>query len=152
MQLRKPPLLAREEPRVVRQERHINKRTVQQFLAAAIQKRGDALRVENSGPTRLETAYDAVLFCALAIFAAQGYRVSSAPGHHALALEGLAAELSLSMTVFDELQLLLESRNSKYTGVTQVSVADLNLALGLLERVLSKVEAWLQANSPDLLK
>lgn len=78
--LRKPVQLQREEPERVRHERGVNKRTVQELLAAAVQKRADALRKENSGPTRLEAAYDAILFCGLALFAVQELRVSSAPG------------------------------------------------------------------------
>lgn len=62
MARRTPAEIARAEPRLVRQERHLDKGTVQQLLAAAVQKFADAERKENSGPTRLEAAYDAMLF------------------------------------------------------------------------------------------
>lgn len=152
MALRKPMQLSHDEPERVRQERGVNKATVQQLLAAAVQKRADSARKENSGPTRLEAAYDAILFCGLALFAAQGLRVSSGPGHHRLTLEGLAAELALSMSLYDEIQLLLDVRNTKYTGMLNVAPADLKLSAEILERVMSETEGWFRKHSPDLLK
>lgn len=152
MALRKPLQLLQEEPDRVRQERGVNKKTVQELLAAAVQKRADALRKENSGPTRLEAAYDAILFCALALFASRGLRVATGLGHHRLSLEGLAAELSLSAATYDEIQLLREVRNSKYSGLLNVAPADLKLSAELLERVMSETEGWFCRNKPDMLK
>lgn len=152
MHLRKPNELALKEPTVVRYEELINKSTVVQLLAAAVQKFGDAQRKENSGPTRLETAYDAILYCALALFAAQGYRLSSSPGHHRVALEGMAAELSLSVSIYEEIRLLLDLRNTKYTGFLNVSPADLKIAMQLGERVLNETELWVLKNRPNFLK
>lgn len=86
------------------------------------------------------------------MFAAQGLRISSNPGHHRVALEGLAAELSLSITMYDEIQLLLDLRNTKYTGLLQVNPADMRLALELLERILSEVHLWFSKNKPEMLK
>jgi hypothetical protein len=152
MALRKPLQLQQEEPDRVRHERGVNKKTVQELLAAAVQKRADALRKENSGPTRLEAAYDAILFCALAIFAARGLRVATAFGHHRLLLEGLGAELSVSVSTYDEIELLREVRNSKYTGLLNVAPADLKLSAELLERVMNETQGWFQKNKPDMLK
>lgn len=152
MALRKPQQLHKEEPDRIRFERGVNKKTVQELLAAAVQKRADALRKENSSPTRLEAAYDAMLFCALALFAAHGLRAAASHGHHKLLLEGMTAELSLSLQTYDEIQLLREVRNSKYTGLLNVAPADLKLSAELLERVMSETEGWFRKNKPDMLK
>ena len=152
MQLRKPVELSHAEPKLVLAERGINKGTVRDLLASAVQKYEDAKREANSGPTRLEAAYDTILFCALAIFAAQGYRVKSLPGHHRIALEGLTAELRLSQAHFDEIAMLLEVRNSKYTGFVRVSDADLETSMQLGRRVLDETELWFRAKKPDFLK
>jgi hypothetical protein len=152
MALRAPREIAQSEPSVVRRERAINKQTVQELLLAAVQKFADAKLSEVSDPTKLEAAYDTVLFCALAVFASQGYRVSSAPGHHKLALEGLAATLKLKQSVFDEILLLLDVRNTKYTGFLRVRPADLKLAQSLAEKALNETTQWIAVHNPDLLK
>lgn len=152
MRLRKPVELSRAEPKLVLAERGINKGTVRDLLASAVQKYEDAKRKANSGPTRLEAAYDTILFCALAIFAAHGYRVKSLPGHHRIALEGLTAELRLSEPHFDEIVALLEVRNSKYTGFVRVSEADLETSMQVARRVLDETELWFSTRKPELLK
>ncbi len=152
MSFRKPRDLSRDEPRLVRFERGTNKSMVQQLLASAMQKFEDANREVNSGPTRLEASYDTILFCALALFASQGYRVSAHAGHHKIALEGLAAELTLGRAVYDEIQLLLEVRNSKYSGLLRVKPADLKTAMQLGQRILNDTESWFRSNKPEFLK
>ena len=149
---RRPQKLAQEEPRTVRAERTINKGTVQDLLKSAMLKFGDARREANSGATRLEAAYDAILMAALAVFAAQGFRITSEPGHHQVALEGLAAELRLAQSLVDEISELREIRNKKYTGLAHVNPADIKTALEIAKRVLSETEAWIATNYADLLK
>ncbi len=152
MQIRTPHQLAQAEPATVRQERTISKQMVQELLMSAVQKFKDSSVQAVSDPTKMEAAYDAILFSALAVFAAQGYRISSNQGHHRLALEGLAGSLGLGESVLDEMQLMLDLRNSKYTGFLTVKPADLKLGLGLAERILSETSGWLEQNHPDLLK
>ena len=149
---RKPFQIAREEPRLVRQERGMNKAQVQSFLMSALQKLKDAQRESNSGPTRLEAAYDAMLMCGHAVFAAQKLRPTSEPGHHDAVLEGLAAELQLSQTYVDEIDSIKTIRHTKYTGLLNVSSADMKLALAHAQRVLEQTEGWFKANAADLLK
>lgn len=152
MHRRRPAEIALTEPRLVRQERGLDKGTVQQLLSAAVQKFADARRKENSGPTRLEAAYDAMLFCALALFAARGYRLTAEHGHHKVAFEGLAAELGLAQTHVDEIEVVQRIRQTKYTGLLNVSDADLRAALEHAERVLNQTETWFKTNCPELLK
>jgi hypothetical protein len=57
----------------------------------------------------LEAAYDAMLFCALAIFAARGYRVTAEKGHHTVALEGMAAELQLAQAHIDQIAVFMSA-------------------------------------------
>ncbi len=59
MALRAPREIAQSEPSVVRQERAINKQTVQELLLAAVQKHADTKLPKLSDPTKLEAAYDA---------------------------------------------------------------------------------------------
>ena len=144
--------IQRQEPRLVIFERGLKKTTVQQLLQSAVMKFKDAGVRDASGPTRLEAAYDAILFCALALFAAQGFRVTSQQGHHQVALEGMAGELALSETTYDEIVALSTLRNTKYTGFLTVSDADLALSLKHAQRVLNDTEAWLLKHNPNLFK
>ena len=116
-----------------------------------MQKFNDSQNTSVSGPTRLETAYDAILLCALAVFAAEGYRVSSQPGHHRIALEGLAGTLNLGEGVHDELDALLDLRNSKYDGFDVVDATTLKDALDLSQKMLGAVSTWLAKQHPDLV-
>jgi hypothetical protein len=148
---RNPLLLSQDEPKIVRPERTRNKQTIQSQLRAAVQKYQDAQQMSVSGPTRLEAAYDAILFCALVVFAAQGFRITSGLGHHRIALEGLASTLSLSSSVLDELEALLDLRNSKYDGFESVDKQTLSDALLLSHDILTTVSEWLENNHRDLI-
>jgi hypothetical protein len=148
---RDPYQLSREEPQLVRHERMLNRLSVQEYLMAAIQKRKDADVAGISGPTRLEAAYDAILFSAFAVFSVQSYRVSAGMGHHKIALEGLAGSLGLNQSDLDEMEQLLEIRNAKYDGFHEVSEVDLHDALAISDRTLNAVEAWLQTHHPGIL-
>jgi hypothetical protein len=121
-------------------------------LRAAVAKLADAQREANSGATRLETAYDAMLFCALAIFAARSYRVKSEPGHHEIALEGLGAELSLTQAVVDEIVAIQSIRHTKYTGFIAATPTDLAVAITRANAVLNETDRWFRTNAPHLLK
>jgi len=132
--------LARDEPSLVRRERTFNKRTVQEWLAGAVAKLDDAQRSANSGPTRMDAAYDVLLFSALALFASGGFRITSSPGHHAIALEGMAHLLNLSQAVFDEIDAVREWRNRKYAGAFFVSDEDVKDAIDCARQTLSRTE------------
>lgn len=144
--------LSLDEPKVVRQERTLNKSSVKERLQSAVQKIQDSKVTAVSDPTRFEAAYDAILFAGLALFAAQGFRISSQPGHHRVALEGLVATLGLSSSIHDELEMVLEERNSKYTGFLTVKPADLALVLSRADDILTKTSHWFETKHPELLK
>lgn len=144
--------LSLDEPKLVRQERTLNKSSVQELLQSAVQKLQDANVAAVSAPTRFEAAYDAILFAALALFAAQGFRITSQHGHHWVALEGLVATLGLTTSILDELETVLDERNSKYTGFLTVKPADLALVLSRANDILAKTSHWFETKHPELLK
>jgi hypothetical protein len=151
LKLRDPFALSRSEPELVRQERTRNWQTIQSQLRAAVQKYKDAQNDSVSGPTRLDAAYDAVLFCALAVFAAQGYRISSKPGHHMIAIEGLASTLDLSEGEYDELEALRDLRHSKYEGFESIDAQTLKESIQLSKNIMSAVSEWLAKHHSDLI-
>lgn len=151
LKLRNPFALSQSEPELVRQERTRNRQTIQSQLRAAVQKYQDAQNDSVSGPTRLDAAYDAVLFCALAVFAAQGYRISSRSGHHMIAIEGLASTLDLSEDQYDELEALRDLRHTKYEGFESIDAQTLNDAIRLSKDIMSAVSQWLTQHHSDLI-
>jgi len=60
--------------------------------------------------------------------------------------------LKFKQTVFDEILLLLDVRNTKYTGFLRVRPADLKLAQSLAEKALNETNHWVTVHHPDLLK
>ncbi|SPA01923.1 hypothetical protein CBM2626_B130112 [Cupriavidus taiwanensis] len=107
---------------------------------------------ECRNPTKFEAAYDAILFAALAVFAAQGYRITAAQGHHRIALEGLVGSIGGSQLLLDELDGLLSIRNEKYTGFATVRAPDMRLALEHARRILDDTSHWLREHFPGMLK
>lgn len=79
---------------------------VMSWLQHAHLKLQDAGLSAVSPATRLDAAYDAVLFCCLAVASAQGYRAGSEKGHHAVVLEGAAQAMGLTVLQFDQLDTL----------------------------------------------
>lgn len=124
----------------------------QELLRAAVQKFQDTTVQGISDPTKFEAAYDAILFAALGVFAAQDYRITAAHGHHRVALEGLVGSLGGGQILLDELDGLLSIRNEKYTGFATVRAPDMRLALDHARRILGNTSQWLREHYPGMLK
>jgi len=108
------------------------------WLKQAQVKLHDARQTAVSEGTRM----DAVLMACLAVACAQGWRITSDKGHHALALEGAAQAVALSMSHYDELDTFRDWRNRKYRAGYEVQADELNEALGWVEPFLSGVAQW----------
>lgn len=132
--------------------RGVNKAQVQAWLKEAGAKYDDANRPANSNGTRLDTAYDATFFCALAVLTSVGYRITSKMGHHEVAMEAAASTMKLQPSLFDEVEALRTWRNRKYQGSYAASQDDVTDALTTARRFLEAASAWLQREKPDLLK
>lgn len=130
----------------------INRDQIQGWLTAAVAKLKDAQRTENSGGTRMDCAYDAVLMCCLAILASQSYRVSSEPGHHAVALEAAASSIGYSRTRFNLLTVLKNWRNLKYSAGFDTAERNVNDAVKIAEEFLTRASEWLQENKPEVFR
>jgi hypothetical protein len=133
-------------------QRTVNKAQVQGWLKEAVRKYDDAGRSANSESTRMDAAYDATFFCALAALATQAVRVTSRPRHHVVALEAAAALMVLPTTLVDEAEALREWRNRKYQGFFTASERDVKDAIDTARRYLDATSLWLQQNEPQLLK
>ena len=117
------------------------------WLKQAQVKLHDARQTAVSEGTRM----DAVLMACLAVACAQGWRITSDKGHHALALEGAAQAVALSMSHYDELDTLRDWRNRKYRAGYEVQADELNEALGWVEPFLSGVAQWFAERHATLM-
>ncbi|WP_246793653.1 hypothetical protein [Burkholderia perseverans] len=66
-------------------------------------------------------------------------------------MEGLAASLGIGEGAHDELDALLDLRNSKYEGFESVDEPTLADTLHLAKHLLTTVSAWLQQHHPALI-
>lgn len=129
-------------------ERTVNAQQVADWIAAAEDKLKDASRTENSSSTRMDAAYDAALFAALAVAAASKYRVSAREGHHIVALEGAARAIGYTESRFDEVDSLREWRNRKYTAGFTAKEQDISDAVDTARLFLDMAIAWLELHLP----
>lgn len=131
-------------------ERQINIEQIQDWVREAAGKIDDAQRPENTSSTRMDAAYDAVLFASLAIAQAMKYRVKSKEGHHIVALEGAARAIGYTQAKFDEIDALREWRNRKYSAGFTARLQDMADAVATASAYLSLSVAWLQEKFPQI--
>ena len=129
-----------------------NARDVKAWLTQAQAKLNDARIAQVSAPTRMDAAYDAVLFCALAVACAQGWRAGSEKGHHAVVLEGAAQAIGWGELGFDELDTLRDWRSRKYRAGFDIKPDEVNEAIAMATPFLEQVGEWFLSRQAKLLK
>ncbi|MFT3816398.1 MAG: hypothetical protein QM750_02000 [Rubrivivax sp.] len=142
MPLRRPEDFVAEGSRVFRKA-PVNRESIQGWVAIAGDKAKDSLNNDNSTSTRLGAAYDAVFNLSLAVLASQGWRCTSADGHHVQALEAACACAGATQAAFDQMDAVRDVRNNQYNGVPP-SEADVALAQGCMNRLVPQLMAVLQ--------
>lgn len=125
---------------------------VMSWLQQAEVKLKDARMQAVSPATRMDAAYDAVLFCCLAVACAQGYRAGSEKGHHAVVIEGTAQAVGLTEHQFDELDTLRDWRNRKYRAAFKVEPDEVDEAIAIAAPFLEKVADWFATKHITLIK
>ncbi len=130
----------------------VNARDVVQWLHQAQAKLEDARQPAISNGTRMDAAWDAVLLSCMAVACAQGWRVTSDRGHHAVALEGAAHALAIGERRFDELDILRDWRNRKYRPGYVVETEELNEALDWVAPFLTDVATWFDRQHRGLIQ
>ena len=140
------------EPGSALHKQSANGLDVMSWLQLADLKLKDARMAAVSPATRMDAAYDAVLFCCLAVACAEGYRAGSEKGHHAVVIEGAARALGLTMHQHDELDTLREWRNRKYRGGFKVEPTEVDEAITIAAPFLEKVGQWFATKHLALIK
>jgi hypothetical protein len=102
---------------------------------------------------RLNIAYNAVLQAANAALAAAGYRAAKGSNSHHHTIQSLALTVGLDASLIRKIEVFRKRRNmTEYdqAGVTSPDEAGEMRAVAIA--VHDKVIAWIQTNSPDLMK
>ncbi|MGE4243253.1 hypothetical protein [Ramlibacter sp.] len=141
--LQKPEDFIRSGSRVFRKA-PVNTGAIQGWIRIAEGKAADAHRTANSATTRLGAAYDSVLNLGLAVLCKEGWRCTSAEGHHAQALEAACAYAGISVGLADEVDAMRDLRNGQYQGV-EPTQPDVEYALKVMGRVVPEFLNFLKA-------
>ena len=125
---------------------------LQRLLASAERNLTDARLPELSADNRFDTAYKAIMQCAMIGLWANGYRTStSQPGHHQTALQTLPKPMGVVQDIVIVLDALRKQRNlNDYEG-DPISDAAVTECLAQAKALLAHTRQWLQAHRPDLL-
>ena len=125
---------------------------LQRLLASAERNLTDARLPELSADNRFDTAYKAIMQCAMIGLWANGYRTStSQPGHHQTALQTLPKTMGVAQDIVIVLDALRKQRNlNDYEG-DPISDAAVTECLAQAKALLAHTRQWLQAHRPDLL-
>lgn len=125
---------------------------VLRLLASAERNLADAGLTGLSADNRFDTAYKAIMQCAMIGLWANGYRTAtSQPGHHQTALQALPKTMDLPQDTVIILDALRKQRNlNDYEGdsVTDAAVRE---CLHRAETLFAHTHQWLKTNRPDLL-
>ena len=125
---------------------------LQRLLASAERNLTDARLPELSADNRFDTAYKAIMQCAMIGLWANGYRTStSQPGHHQTALQTLPKTMNVGRDTVIVLDALRRQRNlNDYEG-DPIADAAVTECLVQADALLAHARQWLQAHRPDLL-
>lgn len=120
----------------------VSRMSVAGWRSIAQGKAADAHRAANSNSTRLGAAYDAVLNLSFAVLLIEGWRCTSANGHHAEALEAAAAIVGVTESVFDRVDAIRDLRNNQYQGM-EPTADDVEAALEAMARMAPELLFYL---------
>lgn len=143
MPLRTPEDFSAEKNRVF-EKAPVNRGSIQGWVNLAQAKIQDSANTQISTSTRLGAAYDAMLDLSLAVLNSKGWRVTSAPGHHAQTLEAACAYAGAGDSLFETIDAILDLRNMHYQAKAPAP-ADLESALDALGKLAPLLLAELSA-------
>ena len=143
--------LHREGSRVIQRNRQ-NVVEIRDWLRGASEKFNDCANESCSKGTRMDAAFDAILYCSFALLCAQGWRAGSEPGHNKEVIETMAATLRPTETQLDEVDSIRGWRNRKYRGPATPEDFELKTATDWARRISERTATWLRKNQPRVLK
>jgi hypothetical protein len=125
---------------------------LRQLLDAAQRNINDASANVISAETRFDAAYKAIMQLAMAALHANGYRtLTSKPGHHQTAIQGLMHSIGLKNDPVWSIDSLGQQRHlNDYAGAL-VSESAVKSCLTQAKELNIAVAEWIRLNKPELL-
>ena len=118
----------------------------------SIAERLQAANLEaNPNRVRLEQAYNAIHICARTALRVDGYRITSARGHHQVALETLSETMGTERADIDFFLSLSRERHNDIYDAAPVADSDVRDAIEAATGLAQKLHAWLEARVPEEL-
>ena len=118
---------------------------VERFKRSIRERLTDAGNETNSNRTRLESAYHAIINCALIALRVEGYRARSVQGHHRVLLESLADSLGTRTVDIDFFLDLATTRGNDIYDARPVTDGDVADAIEAATELESRLLVWLGA-------
>lgn len=121
------------------------------YLERIGRKLADSRQQSISLDSRFDLAFEALLQIALAALRANGYRTTSAAGHHQLALQALPKSLGTDAVRVRALDEFRKKRSAGlYLAEFEPSSAEVEALVRAVERLRKDLVAWLKAKRPEL--
>jgi len=125
---------------------------VQRLLASVARAIGDAKVCEVSSEGRFSGAYGAIRTLADIGLLAHGYRVlTSAPGHHATAIQTLELTFGIDARIVNRLDYLRKLRNAAEYSGAEIPDSAVSECLKQAENLHAAAVEWLKLNRRDLV-
>jgi hypothetical protein len=112
----------------------------------------DARQESITAETRLEAGYRAIMQLSMLALWANGFRPTSAAGHHMTMIQSLVHSVGLDPDQVRLLDTFRVKRNSiNYTG-EDMDIASVEACIAAGEELLQHIRAWLAENHPELVQ
>jgi hypothetical protein len=120
------------------------------LLDAASRCLDDARQESITLETRLEAGYRGIMQLSMLVLWANGYRPTTAPGHHRTMIQSLVHSVELDTDQMRVLDTFRVKRNSiSYTG-EDMDIDSVEDCITAGEHLMQHVRDWLAENRPDL--
>jgi hypothetical protein len=124
---------------------------VRRLLESSARCSDDARQKSITPETRLEAGYRAIMQLSMLALWANGYRPTSASGHHVTMIQSLVHSTGLDKDRMQVLDTFRVKRNAiNYTG-EDMDIASVEACIAAGEDLTHHVRNWLTINRPDLI-
>jgi len=123
---------------------------VGRLLDSSVRCLADARQDSITPETRLETSYRAIMQLSMLALWANGYRPTTAAGHHMTMIQSLVHSVGLDADQVRVLDTFRVKRNTiNYTG-EDMDIASVEACIAACDALMQHIRAWLVENHPEL--
>ena len=125
---------------------------VGRLLSSSVRCLADARQESITAETRMEAGYRAIMQLSMLALWANGFRPSSASGHHMTMIQSLGHSVGLDADRIRLLDTFRVKRNAiSYTG-EDMDIASVEACIAAGEELKQHIQDWLAENHPELVQ